>query len=145
MLSLPHTYESTAEGGQIGSVMVSSDRLPEISTDAPAEFGGPGDQWSPETMLMASVADCFILSFRSVAAASGLDWTSVACVTEGTLERVDRTTRFTSITSRVTLTAPAGTPEDKARRLLEKAEHVCLIGNSLNAEQHLEIEFRFDA
>jgi hypothetical protein len=27
----------------------------------------------------------------------------------------------------------------ESRKLLEKAEQVCLIGNSLNAEQHLEM------
>jgi hypothetical protein len=33
----------------------------------------------------------------------------------------------------------AGTPEDKSRKPLEKAEQACPIGNSLNAEQHLKI------
>ena len=145
MHPFPHTYESTAQGQQSGSIMISSDRLHEISTNTPEQFGGPGDQWSPETMLMASMADCFVLSFRSIAAASKFDWTTLACVTTGVLDRVDGITRFTSMTNHVILTAPAGTPEDKARRLLEKAEGVCLIGNSLNAERHLEIELRFAA
>lgn len=136
----PHTYEAKAEGGAVGSIAVSSPGVPDLVSDTPKEFGGPGDQWSPETMLMASVADCFILSFRAVAAASQFEWTSVSCTTEGTLDRVDRVTRFTSITNTVTLGAPAGTPEDKARKILEKAEQVCLIGNSLNAVQHLAIQ-----
>lgn len=139
MHPFPHKYEASAEGGVAGSVMVSSPRLPTITSAAPKEFDGPGDQWSPETMLVAAVADCFILSFRAVATASQFEWTSVACETEGTLDRVDRVNRFTSITNKVTLTAPVGTPEDKARKVLEKAEQVCLIGNSLNAEQHLEL------
>jgi organic hydroperoxide reductase OsmC/OhrA len=33
---------------------------------------------------------------------------------------------------------PAGTDEALARRLLEKAEKVCLISNSLLASKHLE-------
>jgi uncharacterized OsmC-like protein len=67
----------------------------------------------------------------------------VRCETEGTLDRVDRVNRFTTITNRVSLAVPPGTPEDKSRKLLEKAEQVCLIGNSLNAEQHLEIALEF--
>ena len=139
----PHTYEANAEGGTVGSIAVSSPGVPTLATDTPKEFGGPGGQWSPETMLMASVADCFILSFRAVAAASKFDWTSVSCATEGTLDRVNRVTRFTSITNTVTLHVPAGTPEDKAHKILEKADQVCLIGNSLNADQHLEIDLHF--
>jgi organic hydroperoxide reductase OsmC/OhrA len=70
MHPLPHTYEASAEGGATDSVTVSSPRLATISSAAPKEFDGPGDQWSPETLLMAAVADCFILSFRAVASAS---------------------------------------------------------------------------
>ena len=139
MHPFPHTYQANAEGETTGSVMVSSPRLAVIASEGPKEFGGPGDQWSPETMLVAAVADCFILTFRAVATASEFEWTSLECETDGTLDRIDRVTRFTSINNRVTLRAPVGTSEEKARKLLEKAEKVCLIGNSLNAEQHLEI------
>ena len=135
MHPFPHTYQANAEGETTGSVMVSSPRLTRSRAKLPKEFGGPGDQWSPETMLVAAVADCFILTFRAVATASEFEWTSVECETEGTLDRVDRVTRFTSITNRVKLRAPVGTSEEKARKLLEKAEKVCLIGNSLNAER----------
>lgn len=90
-------------------------------------------------MLVAAVADCYVLSFRAVAEASGLVWDSVACECEGTLDRVDRVNRFTAITNRVRLTVPVGTSEDKARKVAEKAEQVCLISNSLTAERHLEL------
>jgi uncharacterized OsmC-like protein len=56
------------------------------------------------------------------------------------LDRVDRVTRFTSFTVSATLTVPAGTDIDKARRLLEKSEAACLITNSLSAETHLEAD-----
>ena len=48
-----------------GDVALSGDGLPAIATAPPAEFGGPGDRWSPETLLAAAVADCFVLGFRS--------------------------------------------------------------------------------
>jgi peroxiredoxin-like protein len=139
MHPFPHTYVASAAGGAAGSVTVESPGLSAIASAVPEEFDGPGDQWSPETLLVAAVADCFVLSFRAVAAASGFEWTSVTCASEGILDRVERVNRFTSITNTVTLRAPAGTSEDKARRLVEKADQVCLISNSLNAELHLEI------
>jgi organic hydroperoxide reductase OsmC/OhrA len=35
---------------------------------------------------------------------------------------------------------PPGADQDRARKLLEKAEQVCLISSSLKASKHLEIE-----
>jgi len=36
-----------------------------------------------------------------------------------------------------TLRVPAGTDVSRATTLLAKAEHVCLVSNSLNGERHL--------
>jgi uncharacterized OsmC-like protein len=44
------------------------------------------------------------------------------------------------VTARATLRVPATVDADKARRLLEKAESVCLVTRSLLAEAHLEAE-----
>jgi len=81
-----------------------------------------------------------VLGFRAVARASKLDWTSLEASTRGTLERVDGVTRFTRFDSSARLVVPAGTDPARARLLLEKAEKVCLILNSLSAERHLEVE-----
>jgi len=114
--------------------------LPEIITAAPMEFGGPGDLWSPEHLLVGSVANCFILTFRAVARGSKLEWTHLECSPVGMLERVDRITRFTSFTISVTLTVPAGTDTEKAERLLHRAETGCLVTQSLLAETELLTE-----
>ena len=37
-----------------------------IESAPPKEFDGPGDQWSPEQLLTAAVADCFVLNFRTM-------------------------------------------------------------------------------
>jgi peroxiredoxin-like protein len=138
MQDLPHHYVASADAKSVGNVVLSSSGVDDLISAAPAEFGGPGDQWSPESLLVASVADCFILAFRAVARASKLDWDALSCNAEGILERVDRVTQFTRFNVSVTLDVPSGTAESKAHRLLEKAEQVCLITNSLKAESHLE-------
>jgi uncharacterized OsmC-like protein len=92
----------------------------------------------PETLLVASFADCFVLTFRAVAVASKVSWTTSRCDVTGTLDRVDRVAQFTSFDIRVELAVPAGTNEDQARRALEKAERNCLISNSLKATVHLK-------
>lgn len=138
MQDLPHHYRVAAAAETAGNVVLSSAGVNDLPSAPPAEFGGPGDQWSPESLLVAAVADCFILSFRAVARASRIEWTSLRCEVEGTLDRVDRTTQFTSFAVVATLDVPAGTDEQKAIRVLEKAEQVCLITNSLKADSHLE-------
>ena len=89
---------------------------------------------------MGAVADCFVLTFRAVAAASRLEWSALECTAEGTLDRVERVTQFTGMTVKAKLTVPAGTDPAKAERILEKAEAGCLVTNSLACETHLEAE-----
>ncbi len=143
MQGLPHHYHVTASGEAEGNITLAADELPSLTTAPPAEFGGPGDQWSPETLLVGAVADCFILTFRAIARASGFDWHHLDCAAEGTLAQVERITRFTHITVNATLTVPAGTDTAKAQRLLEKAESACLVTNSLQADTHLQSSILF--
>ena len=114
--------------------------LPAIASAPPREFDGPGDRWSPEDLLCASVADCFILSFRAVARASKLSWLHLNCRVEGTLERVDGITKFTQFVTYAELKVPPGTDVERSKLLLDKAEHGCLIANSLTATRSLEAQ-----
>ena len=140
MQPFPHRYEVSAGASVNGDVTLESERLPALKSAAPAEFGGSGDRWSPETLLVAAVADCFALTFRAIAATSQLPWTSLTCEAVGTVERIERVTRFTELTVRARLQIPDGTDEAKARGLFEKAEQTCLISNSLKAPVHLQAE-----
>jgi organic hydroperoxide reductase OsmC/OhrA len=140
MQGLPHHYRVEARSGTGGDVTLVSDGLPELATQAPAEFGGPGDRWSPETLLAGAVADCFVLSFRAIARASKFDYETIEVSVEGVLDRVERVTKFTGFNLSARLRVPSGADRDRALRLLEKAEENCLITNSLNCETHLDAE-----
>jgi organic hydroperoxide reductase OsmC/OhrA len=131
MQPLPHHYSVAAISSGEGDVPLSSDRLPSLPSAPPAEYGGPGDRWSPETLLVAAVADCFVLTFRGVARASKLSWSEIRCDVEGTLDRVEGVTQFTEFLVRASLKVPAETSEALARRVLQRAEDSCLIVNSL--------------
>ena len=113
MAHFPHTYAARARAVPTGDVSVDSDELPPLSTSAPAQFGGPGNLWSPETLLVAAVADCFILTFRAIARASRLDWLELDCDVEGRLDRHDRITQFTHFEIRASLRVPEGTEDIK--------------------------------
>ncbi|MGH0029303.1 MAG: OsmC family protein [Myxococcota bacterium] len=137
MQDLPHRYSVSALADTEGDVDLESEALPSLVSAPPAEFGGPGGRWSPETLLVAAVADCFVLTFRAIARASKLPWVSLRCEVEGTLDRVERVTRFTEFRVRASLRVPPDVDEERAQRLLARAEQTCLITNSLVAESHL--------
>jgi peroxiredoxin-like protein len=136
----PHVYHAATRGGPDGIVTVSSAGLPDLPSAPPLEFDGPGGMWSPESMLCAALADCFVLTFRAIARASKFEWTGVDCSVEGTLERTSGVTRFTRYVTHASLRVPAGTDITKARQLLEKAEHDCLVSNSVNGARELKTD-----
>ena len=90
MQPFPHHYSVSASAATQGDVAIQGDMLPTIASAPPTEFGGPGDRWSPETLLVAAVADCFVLTFRGIAGLSRLPWNSLECNVTGKVDRVDR-------------------------------------------------------
>jgi organic hydroperoxide reductase OsmC/OhrA len=138
MQNFPHHYKVAASAQADGDVSVESDGLDPIPCAAPAQFGGPGNRWSPETLLVASVANCLILSFRAIARASKLPWTSLNCEVEGILEREKGLMKFTGFKIKAMLRVPPDTVGERAHRILHKAEESCLITNSLSGPTQLE-------
>ncbi|MBT9554458.1 MAG: OsmC family protein [Myxococcales bacterium] len=158
MHAFPHLYVATARTESVPSdltvggrgpssdsgdapplVSLDTDGAPNLQSASPPQFGGPEGRWSPETLLCAALADCFVLTFRAVARASKFEWRSIASEVNGTLDRSQGVTRFTAFENRVTLLVPPGTDEARANQLVEKAEKNCLVSNSLNAPVHFQL------
>jgi organic hydroperoxide reductase OsmC/OhrA len=140
MHPFPHRYIVNAAVRPDGDVPLSAEGVRIIESAPPKEFDGPGNQWSPEALLTAAVADCFVLSFRAIAAASRFAWVSLEARTEGTLDRVDGKMRFTRFDTHAKLHLLTGADAERAKKLLEKAELTCLVANSLNSARHLSVE-----
>jgi organic hydroperoxide reductase OsmC/OhrA len=140
MHPFPHRYSVTADARPDGDVPLSSEGVRVIESAPPREFGGPGNQWSPEQLLTAAVADCLILNFRAIAQASKLRWLHLEVSTQGNLDRIQGTMRFTRFDTHAKLHVPTGTDLERAKRLMEKAEMSCPISNSLSGERHLTVE-----
>ena len=140
MEPFPHTYLASASAVELGDVVLESHALRPLRSSAPVQFGGPGDRWSPETLLVAAIADCVILTFRALARSARLPYQSVHCEVKGTLDRVERVTAFTAFHVRTRLQLAAGGSSDEAHRLLTKAKEHCLITNSLRAPTTFEMD-----
>ena len=140
MKPFPHTYTAAASADPVGNVISTLGNGCRVEVAPPVEFDGVGDVWSPEELLMSSVANCLVLSFKSIARAYDLNWLHIECSADGQLEKVDRRVTFTKVHTRVTLTITSVEDESKAKRILEKAEDTCFITNSLSAETSLSFD-----
>ncbi len=142
MKPLPHHYEVRLTGGAAGHATLSVSGAPDLRSAPPLDFDGPGDAWSPEHLLLASVETCFLFTLRSVAEASKVQWSALELSSEGTVDRQDGVTRFTEIVLRPRLTIPAGQDPNRAIRVMEKSEKACLVSASLSTPIRLEPEIR---
>jgi peroxiredoxin-like protein len=140
MSALPHQYKVTVAGKPDNTLMAQADHLPHLQVAAPVGFGGPGDQWSPEELIMAALANCLILSFRAITKPPKFDWVSIECESNGTLDQVDHKIQFTQVTTKAKLFITSADNMEKAKKLLHKAEDVCFISNSLSRTSHFESE-----
>jgi organic hydroperoxide reductase OsmC/OhrA len=129
--TFPHRYQVSATAGTDGDVMLLADGVRPLRTAAPELFGGPGDRWSPETLLVGAVTDCFVLTFRAIAKATKLRWDSLECETDGTLDRHNRVPEFTAFSLRAYLRIPHDANKDEALRVLARAKDSCLVSHSL--------------
>jgi organic hydroperoxide reductase OsmC/OhrA len=136
----PHSYRVhiTGTGPKTGT-LGSEDGLPELPVGSPPQFGGAPGLWSPEHLLVAAVSSCLMTTFKAIAELSGLavlDYTDSA---SGLLvQDEDGLYRISEITLRPRVTIADETKLDRALRLIDKAERVCLIGRSINSTVHLE-------
>jgi organic hydroperoxide reductase OsmC/OhrA len=137
--AFPHRYVVSSTATPQDNVVLTSPGIPSLTTVTPPEFDGPGGLWSPETLLVGAVADCFLITFRGISRASKMAWVSVSVTCEGTLERPDRVTQFTRFDLRATVVLPPDVSEEQARRILTRAEETCLITRSLRGETHLHL------
>ncbi len=140
MKPLPHIYRVHLRGGTGSYAVLSETGLPEMQVAPPADFDGPGDAWSPEHLLMASVESCFLFTFHAIAHASKLAFISMELSGEGIVDHKDGITRFSAIVLRPTLRLASNNDRDRAMRLMEKSEKACLVSASLSTPVRLEPE-----
>jgi peroxiredoxin-like protein len=136
-----HDYqvEIVGSGEKTGWLSATIDGLPELAFASPPEFGGPEHVWSPEHLFVASVASCLMTTFRSIAARSGVEVLDYSDEAVGRLQRgEDGLYSIESITLEPTIVISEDSRVDRAERLIEKAEQVCLISRSINSKVHLE-------
>jgi len=141
MKPLPHEYRIDLTADGVRFCTATGDRLPNLAVAPPREYDGPGDRWSPEHLLLASVAACFVFTFRAVARAWKIDVGDVLISASGTVAKQNGVTRFSEIVVRPRVAAAPGTDRARLLQAVDKAEDNCLISASLATPVRVEPEF----
>src|SRR6202162_2440542 len=130
-----HEYRIKAFGaGGRNGVVQAEGVLSSISFSAPPEFLGEPGRWTPDHLLVAAVASCFVSTFSGIAEKSRLGFASFNLDAEGVLGNQDGIWRFTEVKLRPVVTVLNEEDRDRAIHLLEKAEKSCLIARSLQCK-----------
>ena len=125
-------YQVTARWTSHKRGIVEGENIPRtINFAAPPEFGGEPGLWTPEHLLLASVSTCYVATLRALAEASKLEFYALELSVEGTVEKQEGGFRFSRIVLHPAVTIYKEEDRERIGRLLEKAEHVCLISRSL--------------
>jgi organic hydroperoxide reductase OsmC/OhrA len=133
-----HVYQTSVKWTGDRRAVLAADGLPNLEVATPPEFpGGHPGIWSPEHLYTAAAEACLMTTFLSVAANSKLDFKSYESAAEGTLERTDSGLLMTRITLRPKIVVAEASQIERARRIIEKAEKLCLISNSMKTRVEL--------
>ncbi len=134
MARFPHDYVVTASAVDVGSVDTRADGKPALAVAPPKTFGGPGNIWSPEELLLAALADCFILTFRAVASSAGLAWQQISCRATGVLDRKGSAIVFTGFNLDCELSVSDPGSESDALSVLDRAKRGCFVSRAFAVE-----------
>ena len=133
------TYRVTGSSTTVRSgTLAAPDIQPAINFSAPPEFYGQAGQWTPEHLFVSAVASCFVSTFSGMADYSKLEFRSLDVETEGVMEKDAGGWRFTQVVLRPRLKIAHDRDAERANRLLQKAEHTCLVARSLACPVTLE-------
>jgi len=100
---------------------------------------GPGDgKWTPEDLLLGSVAGCFTIKCCDLAEGVRLQYCDLEVEVEGVVGPASSGRVFRELVIRANLTIPYGQDPEPAFKLLQKAQGECLISRILATPQILE-------
>jgi organic hydroperoxide reductase OsmC/OhrA len=122
---------------------VSSPDKPELTIATPPEFkNGVAGVWSPEDLLVASVASCYAVTLVAVAENRCVPLNALRVTGTGHLTKRDDG-RFGFVAIELTASIETdGAAMDALRRVARYAERGCLISQALDIPVHVDLVVR---
>lgn len=127
------------QGGQL--TRISAPEKPELQVATPPEFrGGIAGVWSPEELLVGSIASCYAVTLAAIAQRRDIPLRALEVHGSGDVtRRLDGRFGFSVVELKVVLDTNPGHEAD-ARFAAEAAEQACLVSASLNTPVHIEVD-----
>ena len=136
-----HTYTTSLRWTAERRGALSAEGLPQLEVATPPQFpGGHPGIWSPEHLFVAAAEACLMTTFLAIAGNSKLAFKEYSSSAEGLLEKTAEGFRITKILLRPRLVITDAAAADRAKRILERSEQLCLISKSMKTEIVLEPE-----
>ena len=133
-----HEYEIKINWKNTPNAIMKDEKLPEVEVNAPANFGGPDDVWSPEHLFVSAISSCTMLSFMYFAEQRKVEIKSYESSAKGILKKGANGYEFES----VIVNAKVEVSEDQANKipkLAELGEKYCLVSNSVKCNVEFNV------
>ena len=101
-------------------------------------FGGMEGRWTPEELLLCSIASSYTTTFWALAECEAFEFTDLQVEAEGAITKTDEGHRIDEIFLRASLTIRRGGERERAYRLLHQSKELCLVGRALSINQKFE-------
>ena len=120
------------------SVTLSVAGKPDVLGSADVPFHGDPARWNPEDKLLASLAECHMLSYFYACTLAGVEVTSYVDTATGTIETAGNGGRFTEAVLRPAITVRDQSMVQPAIDAHGPAHEWCFIANSVNFPIRIE-------
>jgi len=136
-----HEYNITIEWKDSLNAIMKDDLLPEVEVNAPANFGGPKDVWSPEHLFVSSISSCTMLSLFYFAEQRKVKIKSYESSAKGVLKKGNNGFEFESVIVDAEVEVSDG-QADKIPKAAELAEKYCLVSNSVKCKVEYNVSIK---
>lgn len=135
----PHHYKTSIVRTFASRARVEAPPRAPIAGGPPPEFDGDATSWSPEHLLLSSLALCLLTTFEAFAVRDGIDLLAWEARAHGTVEKTARGLAFTKFVLEVDM--EVGDIE-RAHATLADAQRHCLVSNALRVEPEVVATIR---
>lgn len=113
--------------------IVTAEGPPELAGSADRTFHGDRERWNPEQLLLASLAQCHMLSYLHVCVDAGVVVTHYVDHATGSMRtESDGSGRFTEVVLHPEVTVSDDSMVEAATKAHHRANELCFIANSVN-------------
>jgi organic hydroperoxide reductase OsmC/OhrA len=128
------SYVSGQTGGRsyTRDMLVEPAGKPPIPGSAGTQFFGDAARYNPEDLMLASLAECHLLTYLALATKAGIRFEALSIQVTGVLGSSGGKTRFVRATLTPIATLAAGADNTLAQALHRDAHEQCFMSNSIN-------------